>query len=321
MKKEIKVVAVVLVALVVFLAGFGLGSTKGININVKYEGSAATQVAGTVAPDTTVPTTVTTTVPTTVTTTTSVIEGAVSDVGDAVSGAIDNVVSNAADAVTDAINAAQTPSTPAEIAAAYNKAINEYRAYTGTVTTKKVETIDIQVTELPAMVASVVNKVVEGFTGTTENEWTFTNGVDPDGRVPADKIIPGDREAAVDPAGLVSATATPNTDGGYTMTIKFVGEKSTFDGTKNTSEPTYHMGAMDPLNLGSLDLGPISITEADLSYPGAETTATVDAQGRLVSLHNYLPLEGYGTGGVLGMTLTINMGGSMTTDWTMTYAD
>ena len=37
MKKEIKVVAIVLVALIVFLAGFGLGATKGININGKIE--------------------------------------------------------------------------------------------------------------------------------------------------------------------------------------------------------------------------------------------------------------------------------------------
>lgn len=40
MKKEIKVVAIVLAALIIFLSGFGIGATKGINVNVKYEGAA-----------------------------------------------------------------------------------------------------------------------------------------------------------------------------------------------------------------------------------------------------------------------------------------
>ena len=41
MKKEIKVVAIVLAALIIFLSGFGIGATKGIKVNVTYEGGAA----------------------------------------------------------------------------------------------------------------------------------------------------------------------------------------------------------------------------------------------------------------------------------------
>ena len=46
MKKEIKVVAIVLVALIVFLAGFGLGATKGININIGSESGINVNVNG-----------------------------------------------------------------------------------------------------------------------------------------------------------------------------------------------------------------------------------------------------------------------------------
>ena len=307
MKKEIKVVAIILVALIVFLSGYGLGASKGIKIEiggtVEVNGGAvnagasvqqpATQAPVTQAPVTQAPT-----------------QAPAGDSTDAPE----------ADApATDSGSTAAVPSTPEEIAAAYNKAVNDYRAFTGNVTTKKTETIAIQVKDLPSIVASIVNPVVEKFTGTTENTFTFTNGVDADGRTPADKIIPGGRDAAVQAAGLASATATANADGGYTMKMTFVAETSKFDGTKNTSEPTYHMGAMDPLNLGTLDIKPITITEAELNYPGATIEATVDGQGRLVKLVQLLPLNGYGTGKA-GISATINLEGSMDATYEMTYA-
>ena len=319
MKKEIKVVAIVLVALIVFLAGFGLGATKGININIGSEsginvnvnggtGSAAV-VAPTQAP-TAAPTQAPTAAPTEAPT-----QAPSNDTPATDAPATDAPATDAPSGNTS------VPSTKEEIAAAYNKALNDYRAYTGKVTTKKTETINISVTDLPAVAAAVVNKVVEGFTGTTTSEWTFENGADvaDPNRKLADKIIPWGRDAAVQAAGLASATATANADGGYTMTMVFVAEDSNFDGTTNTSEPTYHMGAMDPLNLGSLDLGAITISKAELHYPGATLTATVDGQGRLVKLDNKLPLEGFGTGKAV-IELTINMEGSMDSLYEMTYA-
>ena len=309
MKKEIKVVAIILVALIVFLSGYGLGASKGITITIGGEvnvnGGAVNAGASVQQPQATQPQ---------ATQPQATQPQATQPAGD------DTTDAPATDApATDSGATSAVPSTPEEIAAAYNKALNAYRAYTGNVTTKKVETIAIEVKDLPAIVAKIVNPVVEGFTGTTESTYTFTNGVDPDGRTPADKIIPGGRDANVQAAGLASATATGNADGGYTLKMTFVAETSKFDGTKNTSEPTYHMGAMDPLNLGSLDLGPITITEAELNYPGATIEATVDGQGRLVKLVQLLPLNGYGTGKA-GISATINLEGSMDATYEMTYA-
>ena len=187
-------------------------------------------------------------------------------------------------------------------------------------TEKKVETIAIEVKDLPGPVAAIVNPVVEKFTGTTEKEYVFTNGVDADGNKTADRIIPGGRDANVQAAGIAEATATANADGGYTMKIKFVAESSNFDGTQNTSEPEFHKGAMDPLNLGGLDLGPIKIAEAGLDYPGATVEATVDSQGRLIKLVQLLPLGGFGTGKAGPIKATINLEGSMDATYEITYA-
>ena len=146
------------------------------------------------------------------------------------------------------------------------------------------------------------------------------NGVDvtDPNRKLIEKTIPWGRDATVTEASLTSASATANPDGGYTMVITFIAEDSNFDGTKNTSEPTQHMTAMDPLNLGSLDLGPISISEAALHYPGATMTATVDSQGRLVKLEQKLPLEGTGTGKA-GIPLTLEISGSMDGNYEFIY--
>ena len=304
MKKEIKVVAIILVALIVFLSGYGLGASKGIKIEiggtVEVNGGAVNAGAQVQQPATQQPAT----------------QAPSNDTTDAP--ATDAPATDAPAA--DSGNASAVPSTKEEIAAAYNKAINGFKAYTGNATEKKVETIAIEVKDLPGPVAAIVNPVVEGFTGTTEKEYVFTNGVDADGNKTADRIIPGGRDANVQAAGIADASATANADGGYTMKIKFVAESSNFDGTQNTSEPEFHKGAMDPLNLGGLDLGPIKIAEAGLDYPGATVEATVDSQGRLIKLVQLLPLGGFGTGKAGPIKATINLEGSMDATYEITYA-
>lgn len=319
MKKEIKVVAIVLVALIVFLAGFGLGATKGININIGSESGINVNVNGgsagsaqVVAPVTQTPTTA------------APVTQAPTTAAPAPSGDTTTTAAPSGDTTTTAAPApsgTSVPSTKAEIAAAYNKAINDMRAYTGKITLKKHDIIDVQLKDLPSIAEKIITPVVANLTKTEPQEWTFENGVDvtDPNRKLIEKTIPWGREATVQEAGLASASATANADGGYTMTLTFIAEDSNFDGTKNTSEPTQHMTAMDPLNLGSLDLGPISISEAKLHYPGATLTATVDGQGRLVKLVQQLPLEGSGTGKA-GISLTLNLAGSMDGNYEFIYA-
>ena len=309
MKKEIKVVAIVLVALIVFLSGYGLGASKGIQITiggtVEVNGGAvnagavqqpATQAPVTQAPATQAPTQ--------------------APAGD------DTTDAPQADAPAADSGSTSVPSTKEEIAAAYNKAVNDYKAYTGKVMLKKTEAIDVKAKDLPSAVEGIVNGVIQKFITSSTEEFTFENGVDVNdpNRYVSHKMIPNGRNAEVQAAGLAEATATPNADGGYTIKIKFVQETSVFDGTSNVSEPTYHKGAMDPLDLGTLDVKPIEITKADMTYPGAEVEATVDAQGRLVKLHNYLPLGGTGTGSVKIIKATIGIEGNMDTVYEITYA-
>ncbi|MBQ7295552.1 MAG: hypothetical protein IJW86_05085 [Clostridia bacterium] len=309
MKKEIKVVAIVLVALIVFLGGFGLGASKGIKITIdgdlKLEGGAA-NVGATVAP-TAQPTTQapTTQAPTTQAPT------------DAPSGGDDTTAPTQAAPSGDA----KIPSTKAEIAAAYNKAVNGTKNYTGAVHVKKDSTIAIQITDCPGgdAVKKIVQPVVDKFAGSSTKEFDYNNGVavDDANRKLFDHITPGGREAKLTEAGIANATATPAGDG-YKMTITLVAEKSSFDGT-NTVNPVNHESIMDPLNLATLDADPITITAADMDYPGATVEATVDGEGRLTTLSIKMPLDGSGTGKAAFITATIGLAGSLDDLYTFTY--
>ena len=315
MKKEIKVVAIILVALIVFLSGYGLGASKGIKIEiagtVDVNGGAVNAGASVQQPATQAPVTQ---APVTQAPVTQAPAG--DDATEAPAG------DDATEAPAGDSGSATVPSGKEEIAAAYNKVVNDYKAYTGKVTLKKTEAIDVKAKDIPSAVESIVNGVIKKFITSSTEEFTFENGVDVNdpNRYVSHKMIPNGRNAEVQAAGLVDASATANADGGYTMKIKFVSETSVFDGTSNISEPTYHKGAMDPLDLGTLDINPIKITKADMTYPGAEVEATVDAQGRLVKLHSYLPLGGSGTGSVSVIKATIGIEGNMDTVYEITYA-
>ena len=329
MKKETKVVALALVLLLLFLSGFGLGATKGINFNfngkVEVVGAgsgsgdaSANAPAAPAAPATPATTAAPVTeAPTTAAPADTTAAPAPSD-APAADAPADTTAAPAGDA---GANAGAVPSTKAEIAAAYNKVVNDAKNYTGKLVLKKHDIINVQLKDLPTIAEKIITPVVTKLTTTSPEEYTFENGVDVNdpNRYVTHKIIPNGRPAEVAESGLANATATANADGGYTMTLTFIAEASNFDGTKNTSEPVEHKKAMDPLELGSLDLGPISISNAALSYPGATVTATVDGQGRLVKLEQKLPLEGEGTGKA-GIELTLKLSGSMDGTYEFTYA-
>ena len=307
MKQETKIVAIVLAFLIVFMSGFGLGATKGINI--KIEGAAVQSGAQAVVNTTAAPAPQTTTAAPAPQTTTAAPADTTAAPADTTAAPADTTAAPA-DTTAAPSGGVAVPQTKAEIAAAYNKVVNEAKAYTGKLTLKKHDIINVALPEGAA--SKILNPVIANLTKTSPEEYVFDGGKDVNdpNRYVSHKIVHNGRDVAVEEAGIANATATANADGGYTMTLTFIAETSTFDGTSTTSEPTHHKTAMDPLELGSLDLGPVTITNADMKYPGATMTATVDSQGRLVKLVQNLPLEGSGSGKA-GISLTLEITGSM----------
>ena len=315
MKKEIKIVAVVLVALIVFLSGFGLGTTKGIKINVAVSGNGTAQAAQPVVqtPVTQAPTAAPTTTPAPVQETPSnnVTPGAETPSGEAPS----------ADASQPAASTG-VPATPAEVVAKYNEVINAAKKDLKYTSMHKVGTIDIQCTDCSvSFLQGTVDNLLKTFMKGTDKNFTVANGVatDQDGGQ-ADMnayIVPNGRDAALKEEYVASATATPAGDG-YTLNITLKSETSTFDGT-NTVNPVGHESCLDPLNLATLELpANAKITEASMTYPGAVLTVDVNGAGEVTKLDVVLPLEGTGTG-KLGASLTLGLKGEMHDTYEFTY--
>ncbi len=218
-----------------------------------------------------------------------------------------------------------TPDTPAQpttadIAAAYCDAINSFKAYTGNVTVKKSETVSIEVSNLPSSISAMVNGIISSLAGTKEESYSFVGGVSAEGMAISDSVIPKGRNVSIDPAGLTLATEESLPDGGKKITLTFTSETAYYDGATNVSEPTYHRGALDPIDFSTVNLGPITVTGINIEYPGATVVAVTDPQGRLTSLHCDLPFGGDFNAKAMGtFPVELGMDCSMVTDWTVTY--
>lgn len=323
MKNALRVIAIVLVAALLFGVGYSMGSSKGINITVQYsnEGGAAsdstptvdtntppqTQAPQTQAPQTQAPAT----------------DAPATDAP----AADDKTDAPATDAPAADDKGGSVPSSIPEIVKAYNNAINDTKKFQGTVSVHKIGDMSITLEDCTvSFLTSQINSIMQGLISDTDSSWTFTNGqhVWEDGTITElKKVVPpgngGGKDAALTEAGVASATATDNGDGTYTMKINLVAEKSTFDGsTGATVNPSHNESVVDPLNLATLEIPAVTITKADMDYPGTTLEATVNGDGLLTKLIVDLPMQGGGTG-KLGVALDVVISGGAHDTYEFTY--
>lgn len=309
MKKELKITAVILAAILVFIAGFGLGSSKGITLEVNYEAPTQQVVVQSTAPATQAPET--TAAPQTTIAETINVETTATT-------AASGTPTATTEATTAASKPSSIPSSKDEIVNKYVEVISAAKKEQN-VTIHEVSKVDLECTSCSvSFLTGTVNSLLPTFMKPYEGTYTVKNGVEEGGTKTAnDFVLPKGRDCTLTPAGIASATATPEGDG-YTMTLKFVPETSTFDGT-NSTYPDHHQSAMAPLNLATLELpAGAKITNANMSYSGATIVATVNGDGKLTKLVLDLPMEGEGTG-KLGASLSVGIKGSNSETYEFTY--
>ncbi len=218
------------------------------------------------------------------------------------------------------IDATEIEMSPAEIAAEYNRAVNALKNYNGNATVNKLEDVTVEITDCPggAVVKNIVQPVVDSFVGTVQREYVFENGENEDGRTLDSVVAPFGRKASLVADALASAKAYEGKDDNRFLCFVIADELSFFDGT-TTISPIYHESILDTLNLTTLDMSPIEITQAEMYYRGATVTAVIDSQGRLTALQHILPIDGACTGKAAFISATVGLAGSMTTDWAIEY--
>lgn len=182
------------------------------------------------------------------------------------------------------------------------------------VTIKRTEIIAISVDSMSPGgqgAAKLANKIVEAYAKTTETTKAFSKGgaVD-DASYKADSFgFP----VKLDPKGAKTATVTKKGDG-YEVVIQVVAESATLK-----KFPVYNKQCSFPLDLGSVDLFGLTVTQADFNYSGTKLKATIGADGYVRQAEVYMPLSGKGGGNFLGIKGSAEVSGSMKRTITFTY--
>lgn len=209
----------------------------------------------------------------------------------------------------------------AVLCAEFNSLIENAMEVTEPVTVTKTVEVDVEAQDMPSAVASIVNPLIEQFTGetTVENEYE------------AGDYVGMLQETGLYPAGLVSAEKTVNKDGttDYSFIlaeeVAFYNGESTYGITLVDGEVVetelQHEYVADAIYIETADIAPAKIIQAYIYYPGATITATTDAKGRLIAYDIDMPVEGAGTGTVGFIDVTVVLEGYRNEGFVLSYAN
>ena len=316
MKKEVKAIIAVVLAVWILLMGIEIGS-----IREKKKIAAQAVDSTTVA----VADTTTTTQPA-VQEQTPVTPGA-----DAVPGgvattvttpaSVDTTAPTTATPVADAVDVSSL--TKEQILAKVSEAVNKVKNEQN-MTARKTENITVNLTRLSAeSVRSTVNSIISSLVGEPVDETiTVANGIAtyPDGTTkPVKEAIPPSNSATKDFAltadGVASATATKQGEN-TVYTVVLVAEST----TATSPIPPHNSVAIGYLNLMGLDLpSGVSITDSKMQYPGSTVEVTVNPAGQVIKLVNKMPMTGYGAAKIAIVSGDADFEGNLDETWEFTY--
>ena len=89
--------------------------------------------------------------------------------------------------------------------------------------------------------------------------------------------------------------------------------------TFNAPIPTHHHAAYGYLDLTSIDITGVNITDANMHYPSTEITVTVNPDGKATEIHFFMPMTGDGTAKIAIMSGNAKFEGSDDESWSFTY--
>ncbi len=318
MKKEVKAVIAVVLAVWFFLMGFEIGGYREKK-KINSETTAAIPVINT-------PTT--TAAPTTAAQlATSAAQTTVSEQTTAQDNTAGNsTTKEASDETTKAADTDPAILSKTQVVEKVAAALNAVKAEQNMTAVKK-EIVTIKVTDCSVERAvSMINNIINRFAGEETITYQFTGGqavgIDAEGKeaddgatvTPNDVIPPKAKSFSLPDAGVKNATAAK--EGENTVyTIELNPEDTAYD----TPIPQYHSNAYGYLDLTSLDLPGVTITNASMHYPNTVITATVNKDGKLVKIHYLMPMTGEGAAKITVLSGDATIEGSDDETWEFSY--
>ena len=208
-----------------------------------------------------------------------------------------------------------------EIVANVSNAVNTLKQTPNFTAVRKLQVV-VKVVDcsVPSAVEKI-NEIITDVTAKAEPEETlvFTNGVAVNTKgeqiAAAVEVPPAKNNFTLTAAGVASARAEKQGDN-TVYYLNLVPESTTAE----NPVPVHNSGSVGFLNVTDLGLPSIvNITKADMNYPASTITATVDKDGRLVHLKNYLPMTGGGEAKVMGIGGSADFEGYLDEEWIVTY--
>jgi hypothetical protein len=308
MKKEIKAIIAVVLAVWFFVMGFELGA---------YKERKAQSTINTVNPVTTTQPTTLPTEPSTLPTEPSTLPAEPSTEPSAP--ADDNTTTQKQDEPTAPTAKDPLALSKAEIIAEVNKYVNQVKKEKNmTASTNGV--VEVNVTECSfngavGTINNIIKNLTDAFGG--QATYNFSNGqaVDADGNTvtPWDVIPPTRKDFSAVDAGVKDAKVE-KVGNNIKYTIVMAAEETTM----SSPVPAYNSTVIGYLDLAGLDL-PITLTQADMHYPGSTVSVTVTPDGKVVELVNKLPMDGTGATKLLGREVFASFAGALDETWTFSY--
>lgn len=295
MKKEVKIVIAVVLAVWLFVMGFEIG---GYAEKKKFVEAQSTLPAIT----TTVPTTFPTTMPTVPT-------------------SQDSNNTDTSDGGTTGSNTSADPSSMSkdEIVRKVNTYMNQIKSEQN-VQFHETATVYVNVVDcsVPSVIGTI-NNVISGIVGKLDPEqnYTFVGGqaVNKDGNTITlnDVVPPLSKTFSLPVEGVASAKAEKQGDN-TVYTINTVAENTTIE----NQVPPYHDNSLGYLDITAFDL-PINVTKGDMHYPGSTLIVTVDGNDKVIGVNVHLPMTGEGGTKILGQEGTASFEGALDKVQTFTY--
>ena len=291
MKKEVKIVIAVVLAVWFFVMGFELGSYAEKKKFVQNQPQ-------TVAPQTTEPTQAPTKAP---------------DVTPTPTQAPDNNT-------TQPSQSESSDKSKDEIMADVAKYMNQLRSEQN-VQAHKTATVYVNVVDCSVPSAlNIMNNVISGITDklAPEENYVFAGGqsVDANGNAvtPRDVIPPKGKDFNL-PASAVASARSEKQGNNTVYYVTLIAENTTIE----NPIPPYHNASLGYLDITALDL-PITVTRGNMHYPSSTIEFTVDnASGKIVTLKERVPMNGDGATTILGKEGTASFEGALEENWTFVY--
>lgn len=305
MKKEVKVIVAVVLAVWFFVMGFELGA---------YKERKAQNEVNTVNPITTTAPTQSTlpqvTEPSTELSTEPTLPGVSEE---------DNTTTTNNDVSDEPSVKDPLSLSKEEIIAEVNKYVNQVKKEQN-MSASATSVVNIEVTECSAQgFVNTLNNIISGITEKFggEEAYTFVNGqaTDADGNTvtPWDVIPPTHKDFSALDAGVASAKVE-KVGANTVYTITMIVE----DTTMESPVPAHNSTVIGYLDLAGIDL-PITLTKANMHYPGSTVSVTVNPDGKVVEIVNKLPMEGTGATKFIGKEVFASFAGALDEKWTFTY--